>query len=69
MSTGIYKITNLINGKFYIEGVFISEYLTLKDAINSFNPPANNIGDCCRGKTKKANGYIWRYAETICEVT
>jgi group I intron endonuclease len=49
---------------------YIKEWNSISDAAAFINP--NNIGavrsaisDCLRGKTKKSNGYKWKYKNTI----
>ena len=42
---------------------FIQEYESAHEAARSINKPtcANHITECCQGKRKTCQGYIWRY--------
>ena len=56
-----------INYKFILqytlEGEFIKEYPTLKEAALQISGSAHSIGECCRGKQKTACGYKWKYKQ------
>ena len=48
----------------YINGKYIQTFSTIKEAINAVNQPeslSTNISSVCRGKSKTAFGYVWRY--------
>jgi len=63
---GIYKITNP-NGRIYIgqstniEGNFIKEWNSGKEASNTLGLSQPNINSCCHEKTKTAFGYKWKF--------
>lgn len=49
-----------------LAGNFIKEYPSLREAGNSINVKSlANISQCCSGKYKQANGYIWRYKSEV----
>lgn len=45
---------------------FIKEYESAHEAARQINKPtcANHITECCQGKRKTCEGYIWKYKET-----
>lgn len=47
-----------------LNGNVISRWESIKEAADSLNLKASNIGACCRkyGRNKTAGGYVWRYA-------
>lgn len=55
--------------QYSIDGKFIKRYKSIKEAVidNNFNVKSgiSNIHYCCTGTTKKAYGYIWKYADDI----
>ena len=48
--------------QFTKDGVFIKEYPSMKEAARKLNISQGHISSCCKGKSKSAYGYIWRYA-------
>ena len=44
-----------------LNGNLIKIWNSIKEAIESTG--ATHISDCCKGKSKTAGGYIWRYAD------
>ena len=46
-----------------LEGNFIKEWAKIDEILKFFNKPRNNsnITSCCKGKTKTAYNYIWKY--------
>ena len=49
--------------QFSKDGYFIKEYSSLVEAAYLNNYSFGNISSCCRGKTKTAYGYIWKFKE------
>lgn len=47
--------------QFTKNGVFIKRYASVKDASKEFKNNRSAITSCCKGKTKTAYGYIWKY--------
>ena len=47
--------------QYSIEGIFIRKYDSVRDAGKEFGVDGSSITMCCRGKTKTAYGYIWKY--------
>ena len=45
------------------EGVFVAEYVSLKEAEQKTKVHSQHISNCCKGKRKSAGGFIWKYAE------
>lgn len=48
-------------GKYNKNGEFIRSYDSASEAWKDGNTCEQNIQACCRGRTKTAGGYIWRY--------
>lgn len=48
-------------GKFNKDGQLIKIYNSASEAWKDGNTCAQNIQDCCRGKTKTAGGHVWKY--------
>lgn len=46
-----------------LNGNFIKEFKTIRDAIKEVDAHLSNIYACCKGKIKTCKGYIWRYKE------
>jgi hypothetical protein len=44
-----------------LEGKFINEYPTTRDAAKDNNISSESITNCCRGRQKSAAGYKWEY--------
>lgn len=62
------ELKNKYNGKlskpvlqYDLDGNFIKEYLSIAEAQRH---GYNSICRCCKGITKTANGYIWKYKNT-----
>ena len=58
--------------QYTINGEFIQEFFSQSEAARAVGAKSPwHIGDCCKGKIKSSNGYIWRYKDgqkyTICE--
>ena len=49
--------------QFTLEGVFVKEYSSILEAGYLNNYSFGNIARCCRGETKTAYGYIWKFKE------
>jgi hypothetical protein len=47
--------------QYSIDGKFIKEWDCLREIGRTLGKSFNNIGDCCRGKSKTAYGYQWFY--------
>lgn len=45
-------------------GNFINEYPSIKDAQRKTGIPNQHICNVCRGKSKTAGGYVWKYKKT-----
>jgi len=39
-------------------------FLSIKDASDKTGVLSPNICSCCRGKTKSAGGFVWKYKQT-----
>jgi hypothetical protein len=48
--------------QFTIDDVFIAEYSSAKVAADVLGIGRRSITNCCRGWSKTANGFIWRYS-------
>lgn len=48
--------------QYSIDGKFIKEWISLKDASSILNIPKTCISDCCNKRHKTAGGYVWRYS-------
>ena len=46
-----------------IDGKFIREWGSIKEASTVLHIPDSNIINCCKGKCKIIGGYIWKYVE------
>ena len=46
-----------------LDGNFIKEWLSATEAAKSLGKDKSNICICCKGKTKYAYGYIWKYKQ------
>ena len=44
-----------------LENIFIKEWPSQKEASNYIGTSGDGIGACCRGRQKKAYGYIWKF--------
>ena len=44
-------------------GNFVSEYLSIRDAVRKTGIERKSISRCCQHKAKSAGGYIWKYKE------
>ena len=42
-------------------GVVVGKFYSLREASKVTKTGASNIGMCCRGKTKSADGFQWKY--------
>ena len=51
--------------QFTRDGVFIAEYVSIKDAGRATNTDESDIGRCCKGLRKSAGGYIWRRTNNV----
>lgn len=63
---GLIGVNNRKIKQYSLNGDFIKEWNSLKDAEQSLNikKAQANISACCLGKKKRAYGYIWRYSES-----
>lgn len=43
--------------------IFISEYISIRDAERKTNINRSNITKCCKNKVKSAGGFIWKFRE------
>lgn len=49
--------------QYTLDGEFIKEWESIKQASEELNITHSNIGRCCRGEQKKCGGFIWKYKE------
>lgn len=47
--------------QYTLDGQFITEYHSLKEAGKAVNTTPSNIGYCCRGVLKTCKGYKWKF--------
>jgi hypothetical protein len=47
--------------QYTLDGILINVFQSLREASEKNNVDFKNISSCCRGKTKSAYGYIWKY--------
>lgn len=47
--------------QYSLNNEFIKEWYNQKDAADYYNIDRSSIGNCCLGKSKTCNGFIWRY--------
>ena len=45
------------------DNVFIAEYVSISEAARKTNSSFKHISDCCLGKRKTHNGYVWKIKE------
>lgn len=60
-NTGKAKVVN----QYTLDGKFIMSYPSCGTAARATHSHQGHIGECCRGKIKSSNGYVWRYVEDI----
>lgn len=51
--------------QFSIDGTFIKEYPSIKQAVTETGLYAGNIVDCCKERQKTTHGYIFKYKDNI----
>lgn len=44
-----------------LDGTFIKEWESIKDASEKLNVQPTSISECCNGKRKTAGGFIWEF--------
>lgn len=49
--------------QFTKDGVFVNEWLCIKDVERELGFFGSNITKCCRGNIKTAYGFVWRYSD------
>lgn len=49
---------------FSLDGNFIKEFDSIKNAAEQMNIHKVAISNCCRGMTKTSGGYIWKYSDS-----
>jgi hypothetical protein len=64
----VLKIETIILGKKVVlqydrNNNLLNTFLSIKDASNKTGILSTNICSCCRGKTKSAGGFIWKYKQ------
>lgn len=47
--------------QYTLDGEFVAEYATLKDAERKTNIKSSNIANVCNHKNKTAGGYVWKW--------
>ena len=50
--------------QYSLDGTFVTEYPSIKEAAEKTNSCRRNISNCCAGRRKTHNGSIWKYAES-----
>lgn len=45
-----------------LDGAFIKEFKSVKEAARTMNLHDTHIADCCKGKYTQSGGFIWEYA-------
>ena len=48
--------------QYSLDGVFVKQWNSAREAERSFGNGKGHISRCCNGKEKQAYGYIWKYA-------
>ena len=48
-----------------LDGEFIKEWPSAKDATTELGYESNHICECCKNKRKTSNGFRWKYKEVI----
>ena len=51
--------------KFDLDGNYICSYPSIRDAAKEHNACEASIGACCRGKSAKSYGFVWRYSAEV----
>lgn len=46
-------------------GNYINTFISLTEAENATGVTKHNISQCCRGKSKTAGGYVWKYPPAV----
>ena len=49
--------------QYSLDGTFVAEYPSIKEAAVKTNSSESNISNCCMGRQKTHNGFVWKYAE------
>ena len=49
--------------QFTKDGEFVKEWKSTKDVQRNLGYFHNNISNCCNGKCKSSNGFIWKYKD------
>ena len=47
--------------QYTLNGIYLKTFISLSDAQKATGIELHNISECCRGKSKTAGGYIWKY--------
>ena len=47
--------------QYTLDGEFIAEYISTREAERKTKIPNQHIGQCCLGKRQTAGGYVWKY--------
>lgn len=47
--------------QFSLEGIEIDVFDKMEDAAKTTGTNYGSIANCCRGKIKTANGFVWKY--------
>jgi len=50
--------------KFNLEGSFLEEYISVREAGRQNKLHDSTIVNCCAGRQKSAGGFIWKYHKT-----
>ena len=47
--------------QYSLQGTFLKEWSSIKEAATVLGVSGGDIPGCCKGKSKSANGFIWKY--------
>lgn len=51
-----------------LDGVLVQEWKSAAQAARALKTPSSNIVSCCRGVTKTAKGFLWKYKDDCLEL-
>lgn len=54
--------------QFTVDGVFVREYTSIKEAAQAIGCKQSNISQCLTRRSHTAAGFVWRYAEDIIDL-
>ena len=62
-TTGLLRHYTTPISQFDLNGNFIKQWASIKEAAQTLNIVESGIAKCCCGKRKKSGGYMWGYAK------